>query len=200
MPRSLNEKILHSIGFAIVAVIGLDVGWATAYAASPEDEIARLNRVRQSLFEDLVKARAETAAVRAEMEAAIKARVHAESELARMKQEAASASSGGVQTPNPQANSEPRNKAGDEVSATSQIRPAANAAQTDGRRSTARPLRRTVMPPASRTVASAPQRRVVQAATSKRTASRQTNSSPNSPASATRAQELPNVLRLQNSQ
>jgi hypothetical protein len=47
----------------------------------------RLNRVRQTLFEELVKTRAEAATARTELEAVSKARDQAEAELGRLKQE-----------------------------------------------------------------------------------------------------------------
>ena len=91
MTRLLDKKAWRTIGFVAVATIGLSGSWTTVSAQSPENEIARLNRVRANLFEELVKTRAEAAAARAELDAAIKAREHAEAELARLKQEAASA-------------------------------------------------------------------------------------------------------------
>jgi hypothetical protein len=54
---------------------------------SPEEEIDRLNRVRQTLFEELVKTRAEATRAQTELEAASKARDQAEAELGRLKQE-----------------------------------------------------------------------------------------------------------------
>jgi hypothetical protein len=72
------------------AAFGLGIGWLSLADASPEEEIARLDRVRQNLFEELVQTRREVASVRAELEAMTRARDQAETELARLKQQAAS--------------------------------------------------------------------------------------------------------------
>ena len=72
------------------AAFGLGIGWLSLADASPEEEIARLDRVRQNLFEELVQTRREVASVRAELEAMTRARDQAEAELARLKQQAAS--------------------------------------------------------------------------------------------------------------
>lgn len=90
MSYPLDKRALQSFRIAVLTIAGLGVGWATESAASPEDEIARLDRIRATLFEELVKARAEAAAVRAELEAVIRARDAARAELARLKQKAAS--------------------------------------------------------------------------------------------------------------
>jgi plastocyanin len=90
MAYPLDKRALQSFRIAVLTIVGLGVGWATESAASPEDEIARLDRVRANLFQELVKARTEAAAVRAELEAAIRARDAARAELARVKQKAAS--------------------------------------------------------------------------------------------------------------
>src|SRR3712207_8905868 len=91
MSRSRTKEVLISISCAVVAAIGLGIASVSGAVASPEDEIARLNRVRANLFEELVKTRAEAASARAELEAAIQARDAAEAELVRLKQQAASA-------------------------------------------------------------------------------------------------------------
>jgi rare lipoprotein A (peptidoglycan hydrolase) len=90
MAYLLDKRALQPFRIVVLTIVGLGVGWATESAASPEDEIARLDRVRANLFEELVKARAEAAAVRAELEAVIRARDAARAELARLKQKAAS--------------------------------------------------------------------------------------------------------------
>ena len=66
------------------AAFGLGIGWLSLADASPEEEIARLDRVRQNLFEELVQTRREVASVRAELEAMTRARDQAEAELARL--------------------------------------------------------------------------------------------------------------------
>ncbi|WP_210346538.1 hypothetical protein, partial [Microvirga aerilata] len=74
MSRSQFKRSLYSASLAVLAAVGLNIACATAGLASPEDEIARLNRVRANLFEELVKTRAEMATARSELEAALKAR------------------------------------------------------------------------------------------------------------------------------
>jgi hypothetical protein len=91
MSRSRTTGMLLSTSCAVVAAIGLGIASVTGAVASPEGEIARLNRVRANLFEELVKSRAEAASARAELEAAIQARDAAEAELARLRQQAANA-------------------------------------------------------------------------------------------------------------
>ena len=81
MARSING-VLQSSAAALTAA-GFLFCYGAAWAASPEEEIDRLNRVRQTLFEELVKTRAEAARAKAELEAASKARDQAEAELAR---------------------------------------------------------------------------------------------------------------------
>jgi hypothetical protein len=71
------------------AAFAFGIGCLSVAAASPEEEIARLDRVRANLFEELIKTRAELAAVRAELQAALKARELAEGELARKAQQPA---------------------------------------------------------------------------------------------------------------
>src|SRR3712207_7795772 len=83
--------ILRSTSFALVTAVGLGTAGVPVAVASPEDEVARLNRVRANLFEELVKTRAEAATARAERDEALKARDTAEAELNRLKQQAASA-------------------------------------------------------------------------------------------------------------
>jgi hypothetical protein len=72
---------LHSASLAVVAALGFGIACTTGVVASPEDEIARLNRVRANLFEELVKTRAEVATARSELEAAVKARDAVEADL-----------------------------------------------------------------------------------------------------------------------
>ena len=86
-----KQRSMQAIRVAALAAIALVLQIAPASALSPEDEIARLNRVRQNLFEELVKTRAEAAAARAELETTTRARDQAEAELTRLRQEAASA-------------------------------------------------------------------------------------------------------------
>ena len=61
MARSQPKQILRSAGYAVVMAVGLSIVSVTGAVGSPEDEIARLNRVRGNLFEELVKTRAEAA-------------------------------------------------------------------------------------------------------------------------------------------
>jgi chromosome segregation ATPase len=86
-----NRRSMRAVCAALTAASALVLQFASASALSPDDEIARLNRVRQNLFEELVKTRAEAAAARAELEAMTRAREQAEAELTRLRQEAASA-------------------------------------------------------------------------------------------------------------
>jgi plastocyanin len=95
MSYPLDKRALQSFPIAVVTILGMGIGWATESAASPEDEIARLDLVRANLFQELVEARAEAAAVRAELETAIRARDAARAELARFKQETAAAKAAG---------------------------------------------------------------------------------------------------------
>ena len=83
-----NQRSTPALRVAALA-IALVLQIAPASALSPEEEITRLNRVRQNLFEELVKTRAEAAAARAELEAVTRARDEAEAELTRLRQEAA---------------------------------------------------------------------------------------------------------------
>jgi hypothetical protein len=91
MSRSHIIGVLRSTTLALVTAIGLGSAGIVAAAASPEDEIARLDRLRAKLFEELVKTRVEAATARAERDAALKARDTAEAEITRLRQEAANA-------------------------------------------------------------------------------------------------------------
>jgi hypothetical protein len=162
MSRSRIKGLLHTAGWTIVAVVGLGIGSVTGAAASPEDEIARLNRVRANLFEELVKTRAEAAAARAELDAAVRGREAAEAELARLKQEAASAKPINP-APRPEAKAEPQKPAAPAATVAARrrsVRPAApiatgsvqKAGATADRHYVARrePVRRAAVRPASR--------------------------------------------------
>jgi rare lipoprotein A (peptidoglycan hydrolase) len=83
-----DKRTLQSFHIVVLTIVGLGLGWATESAASAEDEIARLDRVRANLFEELVRARAEVAAIRAELEAVNRARDAARAEIARLKKAA----------------------------------------------------------------------------------------------------------------
>lgn len=100
---------LNSASLAVVVAVGLGMACASGVVASPEDEIARLNRVRANLFEELVKMRAEAATTRSELDAAVKARDAAEAEVARLRQEAASAKAA-TPAPGVQANVAPQKR------------------------------------------------------------------------------------------
>lgn len=140
MPHPSNKKALRAIGLAIVTAAGLGAGWATSSNASPEDEIARLNRVRESLFEELVKARKEAAAARAELEAVIKARDQAEAEFTRLKQETGGAKPTTLPPDRP-ANIQPQKKA-----APSPSESTASILQPDQRKMARPPDQKTAVP------------------------------------------------------
>jgi len=188
---------LQSLSVAVLMI--LRVGSATAIAASPEDEIARLNRVRANLFEELIKTRAEAAAARAELDAAVKARDQAEAELARLKQEAASG-----QAPRPapasQTTAEPQKRAQDASSIKPQGRSMAKTGRSTDRQnvSGSQPVTAASVP----RVATAPSRAdSIRASVPGRIASRKVKPTPPKPVnSAARAQELPSVLRQQGPQ
>jgi hypothetical protein len=186
MSCSQTKDVLRSTAWAVVASIGLSIVSVTAAVAAPEDEIARLDRVRANLFEELIKTRADAASARAELEAALKARDAAEAELARLKQEAVSAK--------PAASSlsaEPKAEAqGTTTAASPAIR----------RQSTRRTAPGTTGS-VQRTVTASTQHRVVRPSVAPRAVTRRTNQGPRQTAApVARAQELPSVLRLQDPQ
>jgi hypothetical protein len=173
MSRSQPKQILRSAGYAVVTAVGLSIVSVTGAVGSPEDEIARLNRVRGNLFEELVRTRAEAATARSELDAARKARDAAEAEVMRLKQEAASA-----------------NPANPVPSAATKAQPQQHPATTASpaaRRESVRPAAPAATGSVRRTATAAAQRRVVPT----NQASRQ------SAAPVARVQELPSVLRLQ---
>jgi TolA-binding protein len=86
----MARYVLRTTSLAAVAAFGLGIGGMSLANASPEEEIARLDRVRQKLFEELVQTRREAASARAELEEMRKARDQAEAELTRLRQESAS--------------------------------------------------------------------------------------------------------------
>jgi pyruvate/2-oxoglutarate dehydrogenase complex dihydrolipoamide acyltransferase (E2) component len=187
MSRSQTKEILRSTGCAVVVAVGLGIAAVTGTVASPEDEIARLNRVRANLFEELVKSRAEAASARAELEAANKAREAAEAELARPKQEAASA-----QPANPGPSAAP--KAEPQQRATIAASPAV-------RRLSVRSAVSGTTGSVQRTVTASTQQRLVRRSLAPRAVARQTDQAARQPAApVARAQELPSVLRLQDPQ
>ncbi len=183
MLRPQIIKILCSISVAFVTAAGLGLAGIIPAAASPEDEIARLNRVRANLFEELVKTRAEAASTRAELDAALKARDAAEAEVMRLKQEAASA-----KPANPLPSAE--TKAQPHQRATAAASPAAR-----------RPSVRSAAPAATgsvvRTATAGAQQRVVRASPTSRSTVREPEPAPRQATPSTRSQELPSVLRLQ---
>jgi hypothetical protein len=187
MSRSRTKGMQLSTICAVVAAIGLGIASVTGAVASPEDEIARLNRVRANLFEELVKSRAEAASARAELEAAIKARDAAEAELARLRQQAANAKSADP-LPSTEAKAEPQPHVPKTAS------PAV-------RRQSARPVAPGETGSIQRTATAGAQQRVVRTSPTRRTVARQTDQAPRQPAApVARAQELPSVLRLQDPQ
>ena len=174
---------LRSASLAVVAAVALSIACATRVVASPEDEIARLNRVRANLFEELVKTRAEVATTRSELEAAIKARDAAEAEVTRLRQEAASAKTANP-APGVQANVAPQKHT---------TNTASPALRRQGVRSA---------PPAAtgsvlRTATAGAERRAARANPAPRVIVRQSEPASPQAASVARTQELPSVLRLQ---
>jgi hypothetical protein len=187
MSCSQTKDVMRSTALAVVAAIGLSIVSVTAAVAAPEDEIARLDRVRANLCEELIKTRADAASARAELEAALKARDAAEAELARLKQEAVSAKPA-VSSLSAAPKAEPQQ------STTTAASPATR------RQSTRRTAPRTTGS-VQRTVTASTPHRVVRPSVGPRAFTRQTNQGPRqSAAPVARAQELPSVLRLQDPQ
>jgi hypothetical protein len=172
MARSQPKQILRSAGYAVVMAVGLSIVSVTGAVGSPEDEIARLNRVRGNLFEELVKTRAEAAIARSELDAARKARDAAEAEVIRLKQEAASAKPANP-VPSAATSAQPQQNA------TTTASPAAP-------RESVRPVAPAATGSAQRTAKSAAQQRIV----------RTNQASRQSAAPVARVRELPSVLRL----
>ena len=174
---------LHSASLAVVAAVGLGIACAPGVVASPEDEIARLNRVRANLFEELVKTRAEAATARSELEAAVKARDAAEAEVTRLRQEAASANPANP-APGVQASVAPQKRT-------------TNTASPALRRQRVRSAPPTATGSVLRTATAGAQRRVARTNPAPRLIVRRSEPAAPQAASAARAQELPSVLRLQ---
>jgi hypothetical protein len=147
MPRPSEQSALRTITVAGVTAISLSFGWITASAASPDDEIARLNQVRERLFEELVKTRKDAASVGAELETAINARDRAEAELTRLKLETTAAKPAD-QPSAIQANIQPQKQAPAVTSAPLSRRTAASATQPD--------VKKKVRPPEQGVTASTP--------------------------------------------
>ena len=171
MARSQPKEILRSAGYAVATAVGLSIVSVPGAVGSPEDEIARLNRVRGNLFEELVKTRAEAATARSELDAARKARDAAEAEVMRLKQEAASANPANP-VPSAATSAQPQQHT------TTTASPAA-------RRESVRPASPAAIGSVRRTAAA--QQRVV----------RTNQASRQSAAPVARVRELPSVLRLQ---
>lgn len=183
MSRPQTIGSLRSATFALMTAVGFGIAGTSAVVASPEDEIARLNRVRANLFEELVKTRAEAATAGAERDEALKARDAAEAELARLKQEAT--------------NAKPASPApGAETKAPPQKR-AAVAASPAARRQNVRPAAPAATGSVLRTTTARAQQQVVRASPTPRRAAGQSEPAPRQGAPAARTQELPSVLRLQ---
>jgi hypothetical protein len=181
MSRPHTIRLLRFISFALVASVGLGIAGTSPASAAPEDEIARLNRIRANLFEELVKTRAGAAIARTERDEALKARDAAEAELTRLKQEAASAKPA---NPVPSA----------ETKAPPQQRAATTALPTI-RRQNMRPAAPAATGSVVRTATS--NQRVVRANPNQRQTIRQSEPVPREAMPVARAQELPSVLRLQ---
>jgi hypothetical protein len=183
MPHPQLKGSLRTAGLAVGAAVVLGIVCASGVVASPEDEIARLNRVRANLFEELVKTRAEAATARSELEAAVKARDGAEAEVTRLRQEAASAKTANP-APSAQANLAPQKRTKTTASP---------AFHQEGVRSA---------PPAAtgsvlRTATAGAQQRAARTNPAPRATARQSGSASLQAAPVARAQELPSVLRLQ---
>jgi hypothetical protein len=174
---------LHSASLAVIAAVGLGIACASGVVASPEDEIARLNRVRANLFEELVKTRADVAAARSELEAAVKARDAAEAEVTRLRQEAASAKPADP-APGVQANVAPQKRT---------TNTASPALHRQGVRSAPPTATGSVL----RTATAGAQRRAAQTNPAPRAIVRQSEPASPQAASVAPTQELPSVLRLQ---
>lgn len=171
MARSQPKEILRSAGYAVVMAVGLSIVSVTGAVGSPEDEIARLNRVRGNLFEELVKTRAEAAIARSELDAARKARDAAEAEVKRLKEAASAKPANPV--PSAATSAQPQQNA------TTTASPAAP-------RESVRPVAPAATGSAQRTAKSAAQQRIV----------RTNQASRQSAAPVARVRELPSVLRL----
>ena len=180
MSHSQFKGSLYSASLAALAAVGLNIACATAGLASPEDEIARLNRVRANLFEELVKTRAEVATARSELEAAVRARDAAEAEIARLRQATASTN------PVPRA----------EAKAQRQQRAATTAAPV-ARRQSVRPAAPAATGSVARPATAGAQRRVARTSPPPRVTARQSEAASRQAAPVAQAQDLPSVLRLQ---
>jgi len=186
MSRPQTIRSLRSISFVLLTTVGLGIAEMSAVAASPEEEIARLNRVRANLFEELVKTRAEAATAASERDAALKARDAAEAELARLKQEAASAKPTSP-VPSTETKAQPQQRA-------------TTAASPAARRQSVRPAAPAATGSVLKTATAGAQRRIVRTSLARRAIARQPDQAPRPLAApVARAQELPTVLRLQDS-
>ncbi|MFD0465606.1 hypothetical protein ACFQY9_30910 [Microvirga aerilata] len=179
MSRSQFKRSLYSASLAVLAAVGLNIACATAGLASPEDEIARLNRVRANLFEELVKTRAEMATARSELEAALKARDAAEAEVARLRQVTAST--------NPVPGAETK----------AQLQQRATTAAPVARRQSVRPAAPAATGSVARPATAGAQRRVARTSPAPRVTARQSEAASRQAAPVAQAQDLPSVLRLQ---
>lgn len=183
MSRSQTSEILRSTTFAVIVAIGFTITSLTGAGASPEDEIARLNRVRANLFEELVKTRAEAASARVEQEAAIKGREAAEAELARLKEAASAKLANPVQSTETKV--EPQQR-------TTTATPRALRGQS------VRPEAPRVTGAVQRTATASAHQRAVRSSHARRAVARRTDQAPRELAApVAQAQELPSVLRLQ---
>jgi len=185
MSRPQTIGILRSTTFALVTAVGLGTAGVPAAIASPEDEVARLNRVRANLFEDLVKTRAEAATARAERDEALKACDAAEAELTRLKEAANAKPASPV--PSAETKTQPQHRA-------------AAAASPAARRQSVRPAAPVATGSVLRTSTVGAQQQVVRASPTPRSAIRLSEPTRRQGAPIARTQELPSVLRLQDLQ
>jgi chromosome segregation ATPase len=86
MTRLTGRRPFGSLWFSLGAVLGVGIGGLSlSTASSQSDEIARLDRAREALFEELVRTRREAVATRSEIEAAARSREEAATrEIARL--------------------------------------------------------------------------------------------------------------------
>jgi hypothetical protein len=95
MASPMVKMAAHPLWVTAGAVAALGLGCLSLAAASPEEEIARLNRIRANLFEELLKTRREVVSVRegyrAEVTRLDQVRANLFEELVRIRREAAAA-------------------------------------------------------------------------------------------------------------
>jgi hypothetical protein len=95
MALSKVKMAAHALWITAGAVVALGLGCLSLAAASPEEEIARLDRIRANLFEELIRTRREVVSVRAGLQAEVmrldQVRANLFEELVRARREVTSA-------------------------------------------------------------------------------------------------------------